>query len=479
MRLKHRRRMARIGQISALDPPRDGSLWAAAAPPRSGCALDVLIDGAAGAAADRRRPRGRALHVHIAGWHVTPGLRPDPRRRRAARCASCSASWPSAWTCACCCGRARRCRCSSRRARRCARPATSSSAGHAIRCALDARERPMHCHHEKLVDRRRRGRVRRRHRPDVAGRRPLRLRRAPGARRARLARRGDAPARPGRRRRRRALRGALGRGHRRAGAGPAPPPGRRATSTVQIVRTVPERVYDFAPAATSASSRPTRARCAQRARLIYLENQFLWSPEIVAILRGQAARPAERRLPARRPAARTSRTTARDDTRGQLGVLADADDGGERFLAATVRRAAATVTGPLYVHAKVGIVDDRWLTVGSANLNEHSLFNDSEMNVVTLRRGAGPRHAAAAVGRAPRARRRGGRRCPAPVVDELWRPVAAEQLARRRAGAPPTHRLCELPGVSRRARTASAGRSGRWPTTGDWTKDGWHQGRCW
>ena len=39
-------------------------------------------------------------------------------------------------------------------------------------------------------------------------------------------------------------------------------------------------------------------------------------------------------------------------------------------------------THPVYVHAKIGIVDDRWLTVGSANLNEHSLFNDTEVNVV-------------------------------------------------------------------------------------------------
>ncbi len=38
---------------------------------------------------------------------------------------------------------------------------------------------------------------------------------------------------------------------------------------------------------------------------------------------------------------------------------------------------------PVYVHAKVAVVDDRWLTVGSANLNEHSLFNDTEVNVVT------------------------------------------------------------------------------------------------
>ena len=71
-----------------------------------------------------------------------------------------------------------------------------------------------------------------------------------------------------------------------------------------------------------------------------------------------------------------------DDTRGQLGVLAEADDGAGRFLATTLLARTGVVTGPLYVHAKVGIVDDAWLTIGSANLNEHSLFNDSEMNVV-------------------------------------------------------------------------------------------------
>jgi hypothetical protein len=36
----------------------------------------------------------------------------------------------------------------------------------------------------------------------------------------------------------------------------------------------------------------------------------------------------------------------------------------------------------VYVRAKVGIVDDRWLTLGSANLNAHSFFSDSEVNVV-------------------------------------------------------------------------------------------------
>ena len=40
---------------------------------------------------------------------------------------------------------------------------------------------------------------------------------------------------------------------------------------------------------------------------------------------------------------------------------------------------------------------------------------------------------------------------PAAVVDALWRPIAGEQLERRRRGEPLTHRLLELPGVSRRS----------------------------
>ena len=40
---------------------------------------------------------------------------------------------------------------------------------------------------------------------------------------------------------------------------------------------------------------------------------------------------------------------------------------------------------------------------------------------------------------------------PATVVDEHWRPIAADQLERRERGAPPTHRMIALPGVSKRS----------------------------
>ena len=143
-----------------------------------------------------------------------------------------------------------------------------------------------------------------------------------------------------------------------------------------------------------------------------------------------------------------------DDSRGHVGALAAADHGAGRFLAcALYARSASGETEPVYVHAKIGIVDDRWLTLGSANLNEHSLFNDTEVNLVScdpeLARGLRERlwaeHlelALEVVGGAD----------PVALVDEHWRPIATEQLERKQRGEPLTHRLVELPGVSRRAR---------------------------
>lgn len=39
---------------------------------------------------------------------------------------------------------------------------------------------------------------------------------------------------------------------------------------------------------------------------------------------------------------------------------------------------------PIYVHAKVAIIDDLWSTVGSANLSNKGMRDDTEMNVATL-----------------------------------------------------------------------------------------------
>jgi phosphatidylserine/phosphatidylglycerophosphate/cardiolipin synthase-like enzyme len=144
-------------------------------------------------------------------------------------------------------------------------------------------------------------------------------------------------------------------------------------------------------------------------------------------------------------------STGADDTRGQLGVLSGADVDG-RLLCCTLVARGSGMAEAVYVHAKIGIVDDRWLTLGSANLNEHSLFNDTEVNLVvddpalaaTTRHRLWAEHLELSLDAVAGD--------PATLVDDVWRPIASEQLARLRAGSPPTHRLRLLPGVSRRSR---------------------------
>jgi phosphatidylserine/phosphatidylglycerophosphate/cardiolipin synthase-like enzyme len=105
----------------------------------------------------------------------------------------------------------------------------------------------------------------------------------------------------------------------------------------------------------------------------------------------------------------------------------------------------------VYVHAKVGIVDDAWMTIGSANLNEHSLFNDTEMNVVfrdqPLIRETRRQLWSAHLGRPPE--QLDGDPCR--LIDEIWKPIAKEQAERRKRGERLTRRLIALPGISRRS----------------------------
>ena len=193
----------------------------------------------------------------------------------------------------------------------------------------------------------------------------------------------------------------------------------------------------------------TRALRSAR-EFVYLESQFLWSAQVVEILADKLREPPsdEFRIVILLPA---KPNNGADTTRGQLGVLAAADNGAGRFLATTISARSGGLSGPLYVHAKIGIVDDTWLTIGSANLNEHSFFNDTEMNVVTcdptVARETRLRLWAEHLERSP------GEVAgePVAVIDNLWRPIAGEQLERRKRGEPPTHRLSELPGVSRRS----------------------------
>jgi phosphatidylserine/phosphatidylglycerophosphate/cardiolipin synthase-like enzyme len=222
--------------------------------------------------------------------------------------------------------------------------------------------------------------------------------------------------------------------------------------TVQVVRTVAENMYEALPRGDFRILESYVRAIRSAERFIYLENQFLWAPEIADLLADKLRRPPcdEFRLVIVLP---SRANNGQDDTMGQLGQLVAADDDAGRLLATTIRSLSGHRDDRLYVHAKVGIIDDRWLTVGSANLNAHSLLNDTEMNVVTDN---------ADLARETRLRLWGEHldvdldalsgEDPFRTVDERWRPIAFEQLERLRAGAVPTHRLLALPGLSRRSR---------------------------
>ena len=150
------------------------------------------------------------------------------------------------------------------------------------------------------------------------------------------------------------------------------------------MRTVAEGMYESVPHGDFRIFE-SYARVVRGAReLIYIENQFLWAPELVSIIADKLRDPPTPgfRVVILLPA---KANNGADDTQGQLSVLAAADDGHGRLLGATIRSLspAGGRADPLYVHAKVCVVDDRWLIVGSANLNAHSFFNDTEVCVVT------------------------------------------------------------------------------------------------
>ena len=58
-----------------------------------------------------------------------------------------------------------------------------------------------------------------------------------------------------------------------------------------------------------------------------------------------------------------SPNSGNDDTRGVLAELIEADDDDGRILACTLNARSGSRADPVYVHAKIAIVDDRWLTL--------------------------------------------------------------------------------------------------------------------
>ena len=449
IRAHHMRRLGRRGSAPAVDPAAGG--WAATASfaPRPGCRVELLADGSEALARIVDAIRSARSHVHLAGWHFDHSFRLEeggPALRElladaAERVAVRVLAWAGAPLPL------------FHPARREVRVACDELAGGTrISMALDARERPFHCHHEKLVvvddEIAFVGGI------DLTGFGGDRLDSSAHPRRDGLgwhdtAVRLEGPIVAD------VARHFLMRWHAVTGDRPREPEAPTPSNglVAQLVRTVPERAYgpcrDGEWSILESYLRALRAA----ERLVYLESQFLWSPEITFELAEKLRRPPsdDFRVIAVLPARPNN---GADDSRGQVGVLIDADresgDATTRFLACTLFQPGRG-GHPVYVHSKAAVIDDAWLTVGSANLNEHSLFNDTEVNVVVrdeaLAREARLRLWEEHLER-PRAEIDGG---PAQVFDELWAPLAEERYERRKRDGWADGKLTLLPHVSRRA----------------------------
>ncbi len=424
---------------------------------RPGNAVHVLIDGAQALPEIARELYAARSHVHLTGWFFSPDFaltreaEPLVLRNLLAELAERLDVRVLAWAGA-------------------PLPLFRPSRGEVrkmreqlvqdtrIQCALDSKERPMHCHHEKtiVIDDR------------IAFVGGIDLTYEAGDRydtnnhpaRARvgwhdICARIEGPAVSD-----------VGdhfrmRWHETTGETltPVVPTDNAGEIDLQIVRTIPERIYSASPHGEFRILESYLRAFHAAQRLIYLENQFLWSPEVCSVLQAKLADPPNPDfrvlllLPARP-------NTGGDDTRGALAELIEADNGAGRVLACSLYARSGPRSDPIYVHAKIGIIDDAWMTLGSANLNDHSLFNDTEMNVITrdaelarqTRLRLWAEHLELPIDQIPHN--------PTETIDQLWKPISSEQLRRRNDGLSLTHRLVQLPHLSRRSSRAFGPLSG-------------------
>jgi phosphatidylserine/phosphatidylglycerophosphate/cardiolipin synthase-like enzyme len=167
---------------------------------------------------------------------------------------------------------------------------------------------------------------------------------------------------------------------------PLPAPAPAGGDAVQVLRTFPYRRlgYAFAPSGERSIARAHLKALTRARHLIYLEDQYIWSPRVVRAFADALATRPELRLIAVLPhhpdrdsaIYNAPQLYARAEV---LQILHGA--GGDRVAFYGIENLTGT---PVYVHAKVTIVDDVWCTIGSDNLNLRSWTYDSEISCAVL-----------------------------------------------------------------------------------------------
>jgi phosphatidylserine/phosphatidylglycerophosphate/cardiolipin synthase-like enzyme len=142
------------------------------------------------------------------------------------------------------------------------------------------------------------------------------------------------------------------------------PPPECGPHLVQILRTYPAKrpPFPFARRGERTIAQAYERAFAQARRLIYIEDQYFWSEVVTSTLAEALRREPSLQVIAVVPRfpeedSATSGTPMRLGQRLAWDLLQEA--GGERFAMYDLENVAGT---PIYVHAKVCVVDDEWMT---------------------------------------------------------------------------------------------------------------------
>jgi phosphatidylserine/phosphatidylglycerophosphate/cardiolipin synthase-like enzyme len=167
---------------------------------------------------------------------------------------------------------------------------------------------------------------------------------------------------------------------------PLPPahddPAPQGTHAVQVIRTYPAKRprYPFAPEGERSIARGYLKAFRRARRLVYLEDQYLWSSHAAHALADALRRHRELHVVAVVPrypdrGGRATSAASRIGREYATDILRQA--GGDRVAVYDLENVDGT---PIYVHAKVCVIDDVFLVVGSDNLNRRSWTHDSEIS---------------------------------------------------------------------------------------------------
>jgi phosphatidylserine/phosphatidylglycerophosphate/cardiolipin synthase-like enzyme len=184
------------------------------------------------------------------------------------------------------------------------------------------------------------------------------------------------------------LRDKLRRADLRADPLPAqpPPPPPCGTAHVQVLRTYPDahHAYSFASDGERSIARAYLKAIPRARRLIYLEDQYLWSTQVARLFADALRANPDLHVIAVVPRhpdvdGRFSLPPNAVGREKALDVCRRADP--DRVHVFDVENHSGT---PVYVHAKVCVIDDAWAAVGSDNFNRRSWSHDSELSCAVL-----------------------------------------------------------------------------------------------